>query len=55
MTRQRMVANKFTINASKTRAIIIFPKMKKSVFDYSINVGVTNLYSTKRQKSRSEY
>ena len=34
-----MLANKLTINTSKTKAMVISPKMKKSMFDYSIKCG----------------
>ena len=36
MARQWMLANKLTINASKTKAIVISLKMNKSMLDYSI-------------------
>ena len=36
IARQWMLANKLTINASKTNALVIFPKTKKSIFDYYI-------------------
>ena len=34
-----MVENKFTINDSKTTAMVISPKMKESMFDYYIKCG----------------
>ena len=57
ITRQWMLANKLTINVSKTKAMVIPPK-KKLMFDYSINSkmwDVTDLCTTKRQISRPEY
>ena len=37
--RKWKLANKLTINTSKTKAMIISPKMKKSMFDYPIECG----------------
>ena len=34
-----MLANKLTIEASKTKAMVISPKMEKSMFDYFIKCG----------------
>ena len=39
MARQWMLANKLTIHTSKTRATVSSPKIKKSMFDYSIKCG----------------
>ena len=39
IARQWMLANKLTINTSKTKAMVISPKIKKSTFDYSIKCG----------------
>ena len=39
IARKWMLANKLTINTSKTKAMVISPKMKKSMFDYSIKCG----------------
>ena len=36
IARKWILANKLTINTSKTKAMVISPKMKKSMFDYSI-------------------
>ena len=35
IARKWMLANKLTINTNKTKAMVISPKMKKSMFDYS--------------------
>ena len=58
IVQQWMLANKLTISASKTKAVVIPPKIKKSMFYYSINGKmweVTDLCTTKRQISRPEY
>ena len=39
IVRQWMLANKSTINASKTKPMVISTKIKKLVFDYSIKCG----------------
>ena len=42
MARQWMLANKLTIHTSeiaKTRATVSSPKIKKSMFDYSVKCG----------------